>query len=146
MAPGNDTDTIPRQRMMRHSNIPSTCTGDFSQERWLELTQPLQQHEPALVQLAVAHGLAIRASSRWPEVGLRCSSLLTVREIRVSLTPESMVGATPTWAVRALRYPRWPLLARRSAAVTEIALLTHDELVNGQRLLAELSKAIAAQQ
>lgn len=131
---------------MQHSNIPSACTGDFAQERWLELIQPLRQHEPALVQLAVARRLVIHASSRWPEIGLRRSSLLSVREARVSLTPESIDGAALTWAVRAVRYSRWPMLARRTEAATNIALLTHDQLDNEQRLLAEMSKAIAALQ
>lgn len=115
---------------MQYSLIPSICTGDFAHERWLELTQPLRQHANALVELAAARGLVIRASSRWPEIGLRRSSLLSVHEARVSLKREAIKEAAP-------------MLARRSEVVTDIALLTQDELGNGQRLLVELSKAIA---
>lgn len=129
---------------MQHPLIPSKCTGDFAQDRWLDLTHPLRQQANALVEFAAARGLLIRASSRWPEVGLRRNSFFSVHEARVSLTPEVINGSAPTWAVRALRYSRWSLLAPHAQVVADVALLTQDELGNTQRLLDELSNAIAA--
>lgn len=127
---------------MQNSVIPSRCTGDFDHERWLELTQPLRRQANALVDLAAARRLVISASARWPEIGLQRRSLLFVHEARLSLIPGASNGAAQRWVVRVVRYSRFPMLMPRSEVVTDIALLSQDELDDGQRLVVELTKAI----
>lgn len=129
---------------MPKSIIPQTSTGDFTPERWRELTEPLRRREEALAQVAAARGLVLRAGSRWPELGLRRRSMRSVHEARLSLEPDSVHQGIPAWALRVVRYPRWPVFMPGGGAVTEIAVLTHDEVRQGPRLMDEMSKAVAA--
>lgn len=131
---------------MQNSIIPTECTGDFEHERWLEVTQPLRRHASALVDLAAARRLVFTASARWPEIGLQRRSLLFVYEARLSLIPETSNGAGQAWAVRVVRYPRWPMLMPRSEAVTDVAILSQHEVDDRQRLLSELTKALDVMQ
>jgi hypothetical protein len=139
-----EVDSPERKHTMSTSVIPPTSTGDFTPEQWRELTEPLRRREEALAQLAAARSLVLRASSRWPELGLRRRSMLSIDEARLSLEPASVQQVVPAWALRVVRYPRWPMLMRRGGAVTEVAVLTHDEVRQGPRLMDEMSKAVAA--
>lgn len=129
---------------MGKPRIPVVPTGDIAPERWSQLTEPLRRHEEDLTELAEQHALDLHASSRWPELSLRCRSVLTVNEARISLDPKSLNDGVPRWAVRVVKYPRWPLFGSREAIATEIAVLTDEEARSERRLVDEMSRAVQA--
>lgn len=129
---------------MGMSKIPSMSTGDFAPERWGQLTEMLRRHEEDLAKLAAEKALELHANSRWPELSLRRRSLLSISEARISLDPQSLNERAPRWAVRVVKYPRWPLFGGREAVAREIAFLTDEEAKSGQQLIDEMSRAAAA--
>lgn len=129
---------------MGMSKVPLMSTGDFAPERWRQLTEPLRRHEEDLAKLAAEKALELHASSRWPELSLRRRSLLSISEARISLDPQSLNESAPRWAVRVVKYPRWPLFGGREAVAREIAMLTDEEAKSGQQLIVEMSRAAAA--
>lgn len=131
-------------KVMSTQRVAAQTTGDFTPERWSGLTEPLRRHEENLAKLAAEKSLDLHASSRWPELSLRRRSLLSISEARVSPDPQSLHDRAPRWAVRVVKYPRWPLIGGREAVAREIALLTDDEARSGQRLVDEMSRAAAA--
>lgn len=130
--------------LMLSRRVPAETTGDFTPERWGRLTEPLRRLEGDLAKLAAEKALELHASSRWPELSLRCRSVLTVNEARISLDPKSLNDGVPRWAVRVVKYPRWPLFGSREAIATEIAVLTDEEARSERRLVDEMSRAVQA--
>jgi len=131
-------------KLVLSRRVPAESTGDFTPERWGRLTEPLRRHEEDFARLAAERTLDLHASSRWPELSLRCRSLLSVSEARISLDPKSLHESAPRWAVRVVKYPRWPLFGGREAIAMEIAVLTDEEARNGRRLVDEMSRAVQA--
>ncbi len=129
---------------MLSRRVPAESTGDFTPEQWSGLTEPLRRHEEGLAKLAAEKALELHASSRWPELCLRRRSLLSISEARISLDPQSLNETAPRWAVRVVKYPRWPLFGGREAVAREVALLTDEEAKSGQQLIVEMSRAAAA--
>lgn len=129
---------------MPSRRVPTESTGDFTPEQWSGLTESLRRHEEDLAKLAAEKSLVMHASSRWPELSLRRRSLLSISEARISLNPQSLNESAPTWALRVVKYPRWPLFGGGEAVAREIAALTDDEVRSGRRLIDEMSRAVAA--
>ena len=110
------------------SVVPNVPTENFSDERWAKLTQPLRMFEHVFRRLAAEHGSELIASSRWPEIRFKRKSLLLVHEVRLSLLADNAGSRVPEWAVRVVRYARFPPLLSKRRSVEEITRLTDDAL------------------
>lgn len=110
------------------SAIPDAPTENFSNERWAELTQPLRACENIFRRLAAKHRWELIGSSRWPEIRFRRRSLMLVNEVRLSLVADTAGGRVPEWAVRIVRYARFPPLLSKQRRVEETARFTDDVL------------------
>lgn len=117
--------------MSNHSSaIPDSPTENFTAERWTELTQPLREYEFILRPLANEQRMDLLGSSRWPEIRLRRRSLMLVNEVRLSMVTEKADGHGPEWAVRIVRYARFPPLLAKRQSVAEVDRFTDHVLRN----------------
>jgi len=110
------------------SAIPDVPTENFSDERWAELTQPLRAYEHVFRRLASEHRSELIGSSRWPEIRFRRRSFMLVHEVRLSLVADTAASRVPEWAVRIVRYARFPPLLSKRRSVEETARFTDDAL------------------
>jgi hypothetical protein len=124
------------------SAIPDAPTENFSGERWAELTQPLRAYEHVFRRLAAEHRSELIGSSRWPEVRFRRRSLMLVNEVRLSLVADTAGSRVPEWAVRIVRYARFPPILAKQRSVEETARFT-DYVLRGDTGLIETSIAAA---
>jgi len=110
------------------SAIPDIPTENFSDKRWAELTEPLRACEHVFRRLAAEHKSELIGSSRWPEIRFRCRSFMLVHEVRLSLVADTAASRVPEWAVRIVRYARFPPLLAKRRSVEETARFTDDVL------------------
>ena len=124
------------------SAIPDAPTENFSDERWAELTQPLRACEHAFRRLAAEHRAELIGSSRWPEIRFRRRSFMLVHEVRLSLVADTAGSQVSEWAVRIVRYARFPPLFLKRRSVEETARFT-DDVLRRDAALIETSIATA---
>jgi hypothetical protein len=110
------------------SAIPDVPTDNFSVERWIELTRSLRVCEQFFRRIAAEHELELLGSSRWPEIRLRRKTLLLTHEVRLSLVEDTSGTRVQEWAVRVVRYARFPPLMAKRRSVEEISRFTDEVL------------------
>jgi hypothetical protein len=122
----NSSDTI----------IPSVSEGEFSEEEWRELTEPLRRTEQVFRRLALESNFRVLSSARWPELRLKKQGGWTSTEIRLTLHPGHARSRPDRsrWVVNLVRYPRFAWLPFGQSSVTTIAVLADDELRPGGRV------------
>lgn len=120
------------------SAIPDAPSENFSADRWAELTQPLRACEHIFRRLSDEYRSELIGSSRWPEIRFRRRSCLLVHEVRLSLVADTSGNRVPEWAVRIVRYARFPPLLAKRRSVEETARFT-DDVLRGETGLIETS-------